>query len=226
MRLLTSYELDLVAGGTTSEDYITVHGPDPWDFPPDPPENDPNPDGGGAGGGQPSDPPPPPEPADRFDLKDVDCPKESANFNEAVKALEKASPTAAALLSEIQSEGWAIHLVNDGIDETHIAQMSIDWDPYSALEIKNAAGQVIGSQSAMVGLAHELAHASLWDKVGGSAEMAATMALENKIIDELNAYYGNTAEAHRAGHTDGKSFNAQSSTSHSATANNVRPSCG
>jgi len=47
MRLLTSYELDLVAGGTTSEDYITVSGPDPWDYN-DPPENDGNPDGAGG----------------------------------------------------------------------------------------------------------------------------------------------------------------------------------
>lgn len=61
MRLLTSYELDLVAGGTTSEDYITVSGPDPWDYN-DPPENDGNPDGaGGVGGGNsgpPTDQPP------------------------------------------------------------------------------------------------------------------------------------------------------------------------
>jgi len=48
MRLLNKYELDLVAGGTTSSEIVVIG--DPY-FPPEPPSNDDNPDGPGGGGG-------------------------------------------------------------------------------------------------------------------------------------------------------------------------------
>lgn len=230
MRELTLFELSLVSGGSgqcegdyeeTGEVLVCGQMPPPTmppSFPPPPPPP------GGENGSPPSGSPTP-DPASSFNLKDVDCPMEIAQFESALATLMLASPTFRAVMANLQADGlrWDLRLVNDGVDGTTLPDTTIKWDPFSSIYVHNGQGQVVGSQSAMVGLAHEILHAAYWNDYAGAPEVQAVMTAENAIIAELNAYAPSRHESQRLNHQDGTPYYSSSA----LLTNNAgaRPSC-
>lgn len=166
------------------------------------------------------------EPPQVFSLKDVDCGLERSNFEAAVSALLEMSGSADVLMTMLRNSGhnWQVNLIDSGNSGTQLALTQINWNPYEALHIRDAQGNIIGHQSPMIGLAHEFAEAAFWN-LGGSQKDAMIMLYENAIIDEINQYLGVQQETKRASHYHGAGDQYIAASSTSTTEVAERPQC-
>ena len=191
----------MVSGGR----YVPGYG---WVIDGDPPAPPPSSGGGdysfdpGTGGGSHGSDPNSGDRVEGVSVVGVDCQGEFSQINKALDYLRIGSPTAAKILddalSQMRSFNNSINLINNHKDFSY-PDGNVDWDPYSSVQFYDANGNVVGNQSAAVGLIHELTHRLNVYKTQAVSDAEATR-IEQIVVQELNAHYGNNTEFARSHH--------------------------
>src|SRR5579872_2063218 len=86
-------------------------------------------------------------------------PEDIADLNSALSYLSTNSMIAANVLQQLIDKGTVINIIHNGDDRYNGTTNAINWDPKSGLVVLDDKQNIIGTQSAALGLIHEGGHA-------------------------------------------------------------------